>query len=85
MTWKINTALDKLVAWGATCRLRFNPSKTVLLHYKNNSKRRQTDPEIYMNGQTIVPSKHTMYLGVEIDDELTGSIILQIKLTNVGI
>ena len=36
MTLKMNDALDNLVTWGATCRLRFNPSKMVLLHYKNN-------------------------------------------------
>ena len=27
MTIKLNTALDKLAKWGATCGLRFNPSK----------------------------------------------------------
>ena len=67
---KMNIALGQLVTWGASCGLKFNPSKTVLLHYKNNSKRRQNKPEIQMNGQTITPSKHTRYLGVEIDDEL---------------
>ena len=71
MTIRMNRALDRLVMWGATCGLRFNPSKTVLLHFKNNSKRRQIYPEITMNGQTITASKHTRYLGVEIDDELT--------------
>ena len=70
MTIKMNETLNKLVAWGAKCGLRFNPSKMVLLHYKNNSKRRLLSPEIQMNGQTITPSKHTRYLGVEIDDEL---------------
>lgn len=48
----------------------FNPSKTVLLHFKNNCKRRQINPEVCMNGQSITPSKHTRYLGVEIDNEL---------------
>ena len=70
LTLKMNAALEKLVTWGATCGLKFNPSKTVLLHYKNNSKRRQNNSEIYMNGQAVMPSKHTRYLGVEIDDEL---------------
>ena len=70
MTQKMNTALDNLVTWGNTCGLKFNPSKTVLLHFKNNIKRRQASPEIKMNGQPIIPSKHTRYLGVEIDDEL---------------
>ena len=70
MTLKMNAALAKLVAWGATCGLRFNPNKTVLLHYKNNSKRKQTCPGILMDGLTITPSKHTRYLGVEIDYEL---------------
>ena len=66
----MNAALDKLVTWGATCGLKFNPSKTVLLHFKNNTKRRQTSPKIIMNNQTILPSKDTRYLGVEIEDEL---------------
>ena len=68
---KMNTALDKLAKWGASCGLKFNPSKTVLLHFKHNAKRRQSKPEIQMNGQTIMPSKHTRYLGVRIDDELS--------------
>ena len=71
MTLKMNATLDKLVAWGATCGLKFNPSKTVLLHYKNSSKRKQSSPEININGQKITPSRHTRYLGVEIDDELS--------------
>ena len=70
MTLKLNAALSKLVNWGGTCGLRFNPAKTVLLHFKNNAKRRQVHPEVIMNGQTITPSRHTRYLGVEIDDEL---------------
>ena len=70
MVIKMNTTLNKLVTWGATCGLKFNPSKTVLLHFKNNTKRRQTSPNIKMNDQIILPSKHTRYLGVEIDDEL---------------
>ena len=68
MTKKLNETLNKQVARGATSGLRFNPNKTVLLHYKNNPKRRLLSPEIQMNGQTITPSKHTRYL--ETDDEL---------------
>ena len=70
ITTQMNSTLEKLVAWGMTCGLRFNPSKTVLLHYKNNKKRGQAQPDIQMNGQNILPSKHTSYLGAEIDDEL---------------
>lgn len=71
MTEKINTTLGELVSWGASCGLKFNPSKTVLLHFKINTKRKQNNPEIRMNGKIITPSKHTRYLGVEIDDELS--------------
>ena len=71
MTTRMNATLKKLVRWGTTCGLSFNPSKTVLLHFKNSCKRRQYNPEKHMNGQTITPSKHTRYLGVEIDNELT--------------
>ena len=71
MTLKMNAALDKLVTWGVTCGLRFNPNKTVLLHYRNNSKRQHTTPQIIMNGQAILPSKNTRCLGVEIDDKLS--------------
>ena len=53
-----------------TCELRFNPTKTVLLHYKNNKKRGQAHPDVKMNGLNVLPSRHTRYLGVEIDDEL---------------
>ena len=44
MAHKMNMALDKLVTWGDTYGLKFNPSKTVLRHFKNNSKRKQTYP-----------------------------------------
>ena len=71
ITHKMNRALDKLVSWGETCGLKFNSKKTVLLHYKNSTKRKQTHPEIKMSGQPILPSRHTRYLGVEIDDELS--------------
>ena len=71
MTIKMNATLEKLAVWGNTCGLRFNRTKTVLLHFKNNCKWRQNNPEIHMNGQTITPSKHTRYLGVDIDNKVT--------------
>ena len=80
LTLKMNDTLEKLVTWGATCGLRFNPSKTVLLHFKNCSKRKLMSPEVSMNGQMITSSKHTRYLGVEIDDELNWKYHINAKI-----
>ena len=55
----MNMALNKLVAWGETCGLKFNSKKTVLLYYKNCTKRKQTPPEIVMSGQAMLPTLDT--------------------------
>ena len=76
----MNETLNKLVTWGATCGLHFNSSKTVLLHFINNCKRNRIEPKIQISRQTVIPSKHTRYMGVEIDDELNWDYHITTKI-----
>ena len=61
LTMRMNEMFNKLVTWGATCGLHFNPSKPIVLH-KNYCERNCLDPTIQMSGQTITQCKHTRYL-----------------------
>ena len=38
MVSKLQTMLNKLVAWGHTCGLKFNPTKTAVIHFTRRLK-----------------------------------------------
>ena len=87
LTTRMNETLNKLVTWGATCGLHFNSSKQVVLHFKNNFKRTyrtytyRTYRTYYSDEWIpVIPSKHTRYLGVEIDDELNWDYHITTKI-----
>lgn len=60
--------LDRLVAWGHTCNLRFNPLKTVAIIF-TRTKKKFTRP-IRMDGQLIPLSHSVVYLGITLDSRL---------------
>ena len=68
MIEQIQVVLDRLVAWGATCGLRFNAQKTVAVMF-SRSKRTFTR-QVRMDGQLIPYSDSVVYLGVTMDKEL---------------
>ena len=65
---EMQEVLDRLVQWGTTCGLTFNPQKTVAVMFT-----RATNPierRVRMNGQPIAYSPTVVYLGVTLDREL---------------
>ena len=65
----IQNTLNKLITWGKTCGLYFNPDKTIVVYFGKN----KTDPEekLMMNNKAIPYSKTFRYLGVTIDNKLS--------------
>ena len=65
----VQKTLNKLIKWGESCGLTFNPQKTIVLYFCKD----KTPPsqELKMQGK-LIPYSHTVrYLGVTIDDKLT--------------
>ena len=68
MIEKMQSMLDRLVAWGASCGLRFNPQKTVAVMFTRAT--RPMTRMVRMDGQLIPISTSVVYLGVTLDKEL---------------
>ena len=68
MIEKMQSMLDRLVAWGGTCGLRFNPQKTVAVLFTRAT--RTFSRMVRMDGQLIPLSDSVVYLGVTLDKEL---------------
>ena len=68
MIEKMQTMLDKLVAWGRTCGLRFNPQKTVAIMFTRST--REFRRLVRMDGDLLPYSDSVVYLGVTLDKEL---------------
>ena len=71
--------LDRLVAWGNTCGLRFNAQKTVAVMF-TRSKREFTHL-VRMDGELIPYSDTVVYLGVTMDKELKWKAHIENKIT----
>ena len=72
--------LNKLVEWGKTCGLTFNPSKTVAMVFSEKKHRIQIQPSLKMEGKEINYHNHTRYLGVELDKHLKWNQHIENKL-----
>ena len=68
MIEKMQTMLERLVNWGLSCGLRFNPQKTVAVMFTRAT--RSFDRQVRMNGQLLPYSSSVVYLGVTLDREL---------------
>ena len=68
MIEQMQSMLDRLVAWGRTCGLHFNPQKTVAVMFTRAT--RSFDRMVRMDGQLIPYSQSVVYLGVTLDREL---------------
>ena len=68
MIEKMQSMLDRLVAWGNTCGLRFNPQKTVAVMFTRAT--RPFNRLVRMDGALILYSDSVVYLGVTLDKEL---------------
>ena len=68
MLEKMQSMLERLVAWGNSCGLRFNPQKTVAVMFSRAT--RPFTRLVRMDGQLIPYSDTVVYLGVMLDKEL---------------
>ena len=65
---RIQRVLDRLVTWGATCGLKFNPEKTVVVNFSR--KRDQLIPHLKIGDDYVPYSKEAIYLGIKLDHKL---------------
>ena len=81
MIEKMQTMLEKLVRWGASCGLRFNSQKTVVVMFSRSTK---VCPKLVrMDGDLIPYSDTVVYLGVTMDKELRWNHHIQLKIKKV--
>ena len=78
MVEKMQTMLEKLVRWGASCGLHFNPQKTVAIMFSRST--RTFHRLVRMEGELIPFSDTVSYLGVTLDRELKWHIHIQNKI-----
>ena len=78
MIEKMQSMLDRLVAWGNSCGLQFNPQKTVAILFSRSTK--PCTRPVRMNGQLIPLSPSVVYLGVTLDRELKWHIHIHSKI-----
>ena len=79
MREKMQSMLERLVRWGHSCGLRFNPQKTVVVMFTRAT--RTFHRLVRMEGQLIPYSDSVVYLGVTLDKEMKWQIHIQNKIT----
>ena len=75
---KIQSMLERLVEWGHSCNLRFNPQKTVVIMFTRAT--RPFNRMVRMDGQLIPYSDSVVYLGVTMDKELKWKLHVTSKI-----
>ena len=68
MIEQMQSMLDRLVTWGTSCGLRFNPQKTVAVMFTRAT--REFSRQVRMDGQLLPYQKEVVYLGVRLDSEI---------------
>ncbi len=69
---QMNADLRELYRWLLANRISLNVSKTELIVFKR-PQTKASEIKIKINGSKIYPSKSTKYLGVHLDDDLSGT------------
>ena len=77
MVSKVQKAVNKLIAWGNTCGLRFNHNKTVAIIFSSNNKK--FSRHIKIDGNDIPYSNRVKYLGLTLDSKLAWNIHIKEK------
>ena len=65
---RLQRVLDDLVSWGRSCGLRFNPDKTIVVHFSR--KLAQLVPHLRVDQDYVPFSNEALYLGVTLDSKL---------------
>ena len=68
---KMNKDLKRLYTWLLANKISLNVAKTEVIFFKKHSEQTPS-VKIKLNGATILPSKFIKYLGVYLDDDLSG-------------
>ena len=68
MIEQMQTMLERLVAWGLSCGLRFNAQKTVAVMFTRAT--RDFPRQVRMDGQLLPYQQTVVYLGVTLDSEI---------------
>ena len=66
---RIQRVINKLLEWGSTCGLRFNPEKTIVVNFSR--KKQRLIPHIRIGNEYVPYSREALYLGIILDDKLT--------------
>ena len=74
----INADLKHLVNWLNANKISLNVKKTEIVIFKSKQKKLEGDLKIKLCGKRLYPTESVKYLGVKIDTNLTGSIMLMI-------
>ena len=77
MVARVQRAINKLIAWGNTCGLLFNHSKTVAILFSSNNKvfRRH----VRIDGNNIPYSHKVKYLGLTLDSKMSWKVHIKEK------
>ena len=83
---RMNQVLEQLVAWGLSCGLKFNATKTeaILFSRDNPNKRKFEVPTLKMEGKRIALSDKVKYLGVTWIGDCTGMTTSMIRYPNAN-
>ena len=65
---RLQRMLDRLVAWGKTCGLSFNPEKSVAVLFTRS--RKTAKKKLFIDGKEIAYQSQVKYLGVTLDSKL---------------
>ena len=79
MIRRVQRVIDKLVAWGQTCGLKFNPDKTIVVNFSR--KLNQMLPHLRVGSEYVPYSKEALYLGVTLDEKLFWKAHILNKIT----
>ncbi len=84
---ELNYDLKHLYLWLLANKISLNAAKTELIFFRKSSKTIPNNAKIKINGQKLYPSSNIKYLGIYLDEHLTGSahmsyLALKLKRAN---
>ena len=72
MQKNINYELKCLTNWLDANKISLNCTKTELIYFRKKRSVTPTDHKIKLNGTRLIPTEHIKYLGVHLDETLSG-------------
>ena len=67
----IQTILNRLINWGETCNLKFNPTKTLMIIFSSKKTTPKSTIPLKINDQDVTTVNSIRYLGVTLDSKLS--------------